>query len=535
VKTDDWYVIRSTNTFYENSAGTVRLEYANNYGSYDSEYLDYHYGEDFSGLVELKAGVQYYLLYYMTKDELELQITNTGFYMVQFDGNGCNYNLDPMIKDPGKTATLPTECPTRVGYNFAGWATSPSGKAVYQPGGVFTKDQNMTLYAAWTPCPDLGTIDGGSYTVKSSTLKRFGYVSFQVKKDGYYRIASTNTFYENSAGTVRLEYPNNYGSYNSEYLDYQYGEEFEGTVKLEAGTQYYLLYYMVKDVLELDIKQDGYIITFDGNGTNYRIDPLTKRPGVDLTLPTECPTRVGYNFEGWATSPSGKAVYQPGGVFTKDQDTTLYAVWKACPDLGTVAYRGMYTVPSSTLKRFGYVTFTPKRSGNYVIRSTNTFYENAAGTVRLEYPNNYGSYNSEYLDYHYGEDISGLVELEAGTQYYLLYYMAKEELELEILYQFSGLDITADGVVPYRTKTIEAQAFANTAFSVVEMPETVTAIGSKAFADCKALTTVIFFTDNASIASDAFSGCGSLTVYAPAGSTAQTLAENNGWNFIPLE
>ncbi len=117
----------------------------------------------------------------------------------------------------------------------------------------------------------------------------------------------------------------------------------------------------------------------------------------------------------------------------------------------------------------------------------------------------------------------------------MCYYMAKEELELEILYQFTGLDITADGVVPYRTKTIEAQAFANTDFTVVEIPETVTAIGSKAFVDCKALTTVIFFTDNASIAADAFSGCGSLTVYAPAGSTAQTLAENNGWNFIPLE
>lgn len=523
VATDDWYMIRSTNTFYENTSGTVRVEWEN----YNSEYLDYNYGEDFSGLVELVAGTRYYLFYYMAKEELELQITNTGFYKVQFDGNGVNYRIDPMIKYPGVTAALPNSSPTRMGYNFAGWATSPTGKAVYQPGGVFTKDQDMTLYAVWQPCPDLGTISAGSYTVASSALKRFGYLAFQVAKDGYYRIASTNTFYESTSGTTRLEW----SGYNSSYLDYEYGGEFEGTVELKAGTQYYLFYYMAKDVLELDIKQDGYIITFDSNGANVSIDPLTKKPGVALTLPTSCPTRRGYNFGGWATSATGSAVYQPGDRLTKDQNMTLYAVWKACPDLGTVAYRGMYTVPSSALKRFGYVTFVPKRTGNYVIRSTNTFYENSSGTVRVEW----GNYNSEYLDYNYGEDFSGLVELEAGTQYYLFYYMVKEELELEILYQFTGLDITADGVIPYRTVTIEAQAFAGTDFSVVEIPETVTVIGSKAFANCKDLTTVIFFTDNATIAADAFSGCGSLTVYAPAGSTAQTLAENNGWNFIELK
>ncbi len=535
VKTDGWYVIRSTNTFFENTLGTVCVEYPNSYGSYNSYYLDYEYDGEFFDLLELKAGTQYYLYYYMAKEELSLQITNTGFYKVMFDGNGCNYSNNPMIKDPGKTAKLPTDYPTRRGYNFAGWATSPSGKAVYQPGGVFTKDQDMTLYAVWMPCPNLGTITGGSYTIPSSALKRYGYVSFQVASGGYYHIASTNTFFENTFGTVCVEYPNDYGSYNSHYLDYDYDGEFEETIELKAGVQYYLSYYMAKDVLELDIKQDGYIIAFDGNGYEYSSDPITKKPGVALTLPTTYPTRRGYNFAGWATSPSGKAVYQPGGVFTKDQNMTLYAVWTACPDLGTVAYRGVYTVPSTTLKRYGYVTFVPKHSGNYVIRSTNTFFENTFGTVCVEYPNSYGSYNSYYLDYEYDGEFFDLLELEAGTQYYLSYYMAKEELELEILYQFSGLDIDVDGVIPYRTKTIEAQAFANTDFTVVEIPETVTAIGSKAFADCKALTTVIFYTDNASIAADAFSGCGSLTIYAPAGSTAQTLAEANGWTFIPLE
>ena len=48
-----------------------------------------------------------------------------------------------------------------------------------------------------------------------------------------------------------------------------------------------------------------------------------------LTLSSAKPTRVGYTFKGWAeTSNAQTAAYQPGASFTKDANTTLYAVWQ---------------------------------------------------------------------------------------------------------------------------------------------------------------------------------------------------------------
>ena len=39
----------------------------------------------------------------------------------------------------------------------------------------------------------------------------------------------------------------------------------------------------------------------------------------------------GFVFEGWATTPDGEAVYQPGDSYTENADITLYAVWEEIP------------------------------------------------------------------------------------------------------------------------------------------------------------------------------------------------------------
>ncbi len=83
---------------------------------------------------------------------------------------------------------------------------------------------------------------------------------------------------------------------------------------------------------------------------------------------------------GWATSASGRAVYQSGDSYTKNGDATLYAVWRTCPDLGCISSKTV-TIPSPALKRYGYVSFTVKTDGWYVIRSTNMFFEDAIGSV----------------------------------------------------------------------------------------------------------------------------------------------------------
>ena len=73
-----------------------------------------------------------------------------------------------------------------------------------------------------------------------------------------------------------------------------------------------------------------YTVSYNANGGSGAPSSQTKDYGVTLQLSTTVPTKTGYNFLGWAeTSSATAAAYSAGGNFTKNADTTLYAVWSA--------------------------------------------------------------------------------------------------------------------------------------------------------------------------------------------------------------
>ena len=73
----------------------------------------------------------------------------------------------------------------------------------------------------------------------------------------------------------------------------------------------------------------AYTISYHANGGTGAPDDQTKYHGTTLTLSSTIPTRSGYTFIGWSTSSSAtSASYQPGGSFTSNATTTLYAVWR---------------------------------------------------------------------------------------------------------------------------------------------------------------------------------------------------------------
>ncbi|KFI57510.1 InlB B-repeat-containing protein [Bifidobacterium cuniculi] len=72
----------------------------------------------------------------------------------------------------------------------------------------------------------------------------------------------------------------------------------------------------------------AHTVKYNANGGSGAPGNQTKWYGTALTLSTVRPTRVGYAFQGWATSASGAVAYQPGGRYGADQNVTLYAVWK---------------------------------------------------------------------------------------------------------------------------------------------------------------------------------------------------------------
>lgn len=73
----------------------------------------------------------------------------------------------------------------------------------------------------------------------------------------------------------------------------------------------------------------SYTVSYNANGGTGAPSSQTKYHGIALTLRTGTPTKTDYTFQGWSTSStSTSASYQPGGSYTKNESTTLYAIWK---------------------------------------------------------------------------------------------------------------------------------------------------------------------------------------------------------------
>lgn len=88
--------------------------------------------------------------------------------------------------------------------------------------------------------------------------------------------------------------------------------------------------------------------------------------------------------------------------------------------------------------------------------------------------------------------------------------------------------------LPEQTREVAANAFEGISASKVILPDGVTKIGSRAFADCQNLLYAVLPESLTyhSIAEDAFSGCIRLTILCAAESDAQQYAETHGIPFI---
>lgn len=102
-------------------------------------------------------------------------------YAVKYNANGGSGAPSNQTKTYGVTLKLSTVEPTRTNYAFIGWGTSASATAkTYDPGGNYTANAEITLYAIWelnytkpritsysvTRCDENGTAsDDGTYAL----------------------------------------------------------------------------------------------------------------------------------------------------------------------------------------------------------------------------------------------------------------------------------------------------------------------------------------------------------------------------------
>lgn len=76
----------------------------------------------------------------------------------------------------------------------------------------------------------------------------------------------------------------------------------------------------------LTASRKTYTISYNANGGTGAPSSQTKTYGITLTLSNTKPVKIGYPFLGWTANSNGSGtVYQPGGSFTTNANTTLYA------------------------------------------------------------------------------------------------------------------------------------------------------------------------------------------------------------------
>ena len=126
-------------------------------------------------------------------------------------------------------------------------------------------------------------------------------------------------------------------------------------------------------------------ISYNANGGSGAPAGQTKTYGQTLTLSSVKPTREGYNFLGWATSSTATtATYQPGGSYTTNAGTTLYAVWQVATLIDLTYTDTPYTVLSDKYGKvttdslsslslsFDTVYITENKNTNFYVRISNS-------------------------------------------------------------------------------------------------------------------------------------------------------------------
>lgn len=223
---------------------------------------------------------------------------------VNFDANGGSVSADTRwLVDGDKVGSLPT--PTRANATFNGWYTAKNGGTKISAN--TTVSQNTTYYAQWAM---------NQYSVKFNANGGSGEMANQAFVYGMSQNLSANAFtrtgytfqgWATSAGGAKV--------YDDQQSVNNLTTTANGTVNLYAvwvGCQY--------------------AVKFNANGG---IGTMVDQPfsfWVSQDLSSNAFSRVGYAFDGWATSADGTKVYSDRQCVynlteTAGEIVNLYATW----------------------------------------------------------------------------------------------------------------------------------------------------------------------------------------------------------------
>lgn len=249
-------------------------------------------------------------------------------YTITYHANGGDSSSLPaqQTKTYGNNVVLSSTIPTRTGYSFVKWNTSSGGGGTsYSPGGTYSTNASVTLYAIWTPI--IYTISynaNGGYNAPNSQTKTYG-VNLTLTTAVPTRTGYTFKGWATSASSTTVAY--NPGS----------------VYTANASATLYAVWQIIT-----------YRVQYNANGGSGIPSEQTKIYGQTLYLSNTKPTRQNYNFVGWNTKSDGTGTtYAAGGAYTANAAVTLYAKWEIIQYNIYYYANGGYGAPSTQTAGIG--------------------------------------------------------------------------------------------------------------------------------------------------------------------------------------
>ena len=249
--------------------------------------------------------------YKEVKQNREVKATCTANrYQVMFyanDGTGASLAQNNFVYD--QEQALDRNSFKRVGYTFVGWADTADGEKRYddgQPVKNLVTTGTKALYAVWEP---------NRYTVVYNANGGEGEMADQ---------------------SFTYDVPQNLASnaFTNGILEFRYWRCSNGTNYLDGALVTNLTAVVDGVVTNFAVWSENYCVVFDGNGaTDGAMEPqVFVGPDDEQNLSSNQYLRVGYIFQGWATSKEGAVEFVDGekvkGLASAGQTRILYAAWK---------------------------------------------------------------------------------------------------------------------------------------------------------------------------------------------------------------
>jgi len=254
---------------------------------------------------------------------------------------------------------LPSESPTKAGYNVAKWVSAKHGDNHLEYG--YFIDGNDTFTAVWEIAWYTLTYNLNDADAPESIESQEGQATTNILLSEIVPTKEGFTFvrWENTAGEKFQPGEPYFFGYHDDTLTAVWG--YTVTLDAKGGECVNFVNGGVGETLDVVPTKEGYTlfgwqrpngdicnpytfdfghesleaiwgfsITYDTKNGNESFPTQVVLPGAMFTIPETIPTKNGYNFEFWTTNPqdpySGNQ-YFPGNTVTCYENTVLYAAW----------------------------------------------------------------------------------------------------------------------------------------------------------------------------------------------------------------